>query len=173
MVTGYSINWGDGHIDYFGTMNGVPAASPAHTTATHSYDPNGGLPLPEYFTVTLKNAEGYFFTYSSVTVDNVAPTASFANSGGSPIRATRDGQLRGHGRSPADLTAGAEAPACAATARRPMPCLATGAGPDPRRWPTLSAAMGPTTGSGISSSAIVPAERLSRAPGVWTIASAV
>jgi hypothetical protein len=183
VVTGYEIQWGDGAIDYYGTMHSPPQlpASPANTMKTHVYDPNGGLPLAEHITVTLANGEGFFFSTWSATVTNLSPSATggLANSGGSPTQGN-PGQVSFIGPtdpSPVDATSLHYAYAAYAPGTYPgdLTTLTSGIGPI-NATPTLAHAFsgdGTYNGSGTTSiNVIVPATTLTT-PGTWTIVGRV
>jgi hypothetical protein len=87
-ITGYTINWGDGNIDFFGSMASAPAASPANTQHTHTYADGPNL---RTVNITVEDQDG-FHTLTDpngpstsgsldVTVVNVAPTATLQNFG--------------------------------------------------------------------------------------------
>src|SRR5205085_2681059 len=93
------VNWGDGHSDSF-TM-AAPGTIPTHA---HAYDDNGS------YTVTVKVTDkdgGSDSKQFSVSVANVAPTATLSNGGpvneGSPVTVKFDNQ---HDPSSADTSAG-------------------------------------------------------------------
>lgn len=81
-ITGYKIDWGDGVIDLFGTLANPanPAASPAYTTATHTFAEG---PATQRNNVTVTDDDGTILAaYLDVTVKNVAPTARLQENSG-------------------------------------------------------------------------------------------